>query len=112
MSLSEISKVLDDVQYLQPKLDEYYYLEREQGIEDYMRRYAMYHKHLEKLGIIDDKDHPYHRILHLGRVNLDWGLLSLHKYAFTPAVELLGSEEQVKKWVPLARHLKILGAYA
>jgi len=36
----------------------------------------------------------------------------LHYHAFTPAIDLLGSEEQRKKWVPLALDLKILGSYA
>jgi acyl-CoA oxidase len=29
-----------------------------------------------------------------------------------PAVELLASDEQAKKWLPLIRDLKITGAYA
>jgi acyl-CoA oxidase len=45
------------------------------------------------------------------RFNLDYGLIYLHFGAFIPAIELLGSDEQVKKWIPLARELKILGAY-
>jgi acyl-CoA oxidase len=38
--------------------------------------------------------------------------LFLHQSAFRPAVELLASEEQAKKWLPLIRELKITGAYA
>jgi hypothetical protein len=47
----------------------------------------------------------------LNKFNLDYGLLYLHFYAFLPAIELLGTDEQVKKWLTLGRDLKITGAY-
>jgi acyl-CoA oxidase len=51
-------------------------------------------------------------VLQLHRFNLEYGTLYLHYYAFLPAVELLASEEQARKWLPLARSLGITGAYA
>jgi len=51
-------------------------------------------------------------VLLLHKFNLDYGSLYLHFYAFLPAVELLASEEQAKKWIPLINDLKITGAYA
>ena len=64
-------------------------------MENYYLRFANYMKLLEKLGITQDREHPYHKILMLHRYNLDYGLLYLHFYAFLPAIELLGSEAQV-----------------
>jgi hypothetical protein len=70
-------------------------------MKDYMERFANYLNLLDKLGITYDRNHAYHKILLLHRFNLDYGLLYLHYYAFLPAIELLGSDEQCKKWVPL-----------
>ena len=83
-------------------IDTFYYNNREGEMKYYMQRFAEYIKLMEKLGITYDRNHPYHRVLLLHRYNLDYGLLYLHYYAFLPAIELLGSEEQCKKWVPLA----------
>ena len=92
-------------------MDTHYYRTREGEMRDYYERFARYMKLLEKLGITQDREHVYHRILLLHRYNLDYGLLYLHFYAFLPAIELLGSEEQCQKWVPLTKSLKITGSY-
>lgn len=105
-------KTLDDAEYLQPKLDEYYYHDREEGMTDFMKRFNAYLKHMQKLGVTQNPDHPAQKILRLIRMNLDYGVINLHFGAFIPAVELLGSDEQVKKWIPLSRDFKIIGAYA
>lgn len=76
-----------------------------------MKRFNKYFKHLQKLGVTQDPEHPINRILLMHRFNLDYGLVYLHFFAFIPAIELLGSEEQVKKWIPLSRDFKIIGAY-
>ena len=50
--------------------------------------------------------------MNLDKFNLDSQLIYLHSNAFLPALQLLGSEEQVKKWVPLSLDHKIIGSYA
>ena len=38
--------------------------------------------------------------------------LNLHFGAFIPCIYSFGSEEQIKKWAPLAETMGIVGAYA
>jgi alkylation response protein AidB-like acyl-CoA dehydrogenase len=63
-------------------------------------------------GMSQDPDDIRHRILHKYKFNLDYGSLFLHYHNFIPAFELLASEQQSKKWFPLIRDMKIIGAYA
>lgn len=62
-------------------------------MKDYLRRFGEYHKYMESLGVKDKHDHPYYSLLPLAKFNLDYGLLYLHKHAFQPAIELLGTDE-------------------
>ena len=64
------------------------------------------------MGIAQDTNNVNRKVLLLHRYNLDYGALYLHYLAFLPAVELLASDEQSLKWLPLIRELKITGAYA
>lgn len=68
-------------------------------------------KYVEKLGLIHERNNLLNRVVSLNRFSLENGNLFLHFYAFIPAIELLGSEEQIKYWIPLANELKITGAY-
>lgn len=97
---------------IQPDLDEYYYLGREDGIADYYKRISKAEALKEKLGIKNKPDHPYHKVFNVTRSNTDHGGMSLHYSSFLPALELFGSEEHRSKWVKMARNLEILGAYA
>ena len=63
-------------------------------------------------GLAQKPEDINNRILNMHKFNLDYGTLFLHYHAFMPAVELLASDEQAKKWLPLIRDLKITGAYA
>lgn len=69
-------------------------------------------KHYSDKGLTHDKENAARLLLSLHRYNLDFGTLYLHYGAFAPAVELLASDEQSKKWMPMIRELKITGAYA
>ena len=62
-------------------------------MKDYMLRYSQFFKHIQKLGIANTPTHPLHKIFHLHRFNLDYGMTYLHTKAFVPAIELLGSDE-------------------
>ncbi|CDW72792.1 acyl-oxidase family protein [Stylonychia lemnae] len=110
--LEKITEMLNDGKHIYSNLSTHYYHSRENEMKDYMRRFAMYQKYIEKKGYSHDRDNAMARVISLNRFNLDYGNLYLHIYAFIPAIELLGSEEQVKYWVPLANDFKITGSYA
>eukprot|EP00347_Sterkiella_histriomuscorum_P013776 403363411 len=111
LELERIYEVQKLGQELHSDVTKHYYRTREGEMKDYTERFIKYMKLIEKLGIQQDREHIYHRILLLHRFNLDYGLLYLHLYAFLPAIELLADEQQYKYWVPLAKSLKITGSY-
>lgn len=75
-------------------------------------RLAKMQKLMIETGLNHDVKNPKRMILEFHRFNIDYGTIYLHYHAFMPAVELLASDEQAKKWMPLIRELKITGAYA
>lgn len=93
-------------------MQQFPFFEREEAFKDYMRRYSLFHQFQKDLGILDDPNHPLHMIVREGKYCIENGPIFLHRFAFEPAVLLLGSEEQANKWLPLMRQLKIIGAYS
>lgn len=93
VSLEKIKELLEMASDVHSKVETHYYRSREGEMKNYMERFAKYMKLIEKLGIVHDRNHVYHRLLLLHRFNLDYGLLYLHFYAFLPAIELLGNNE-------------------
>lgn len=87
---------------VQPELDEYYYLSREDGIADYYKRISKLEALYKRHGMKDNPDHPYYKVLNGNRANIDNGGMSLHYTAFLPALKLFGSEEHRSKWVKMA----------
>jgi acyl-CoA oxidase len=112
LSLEEIRRIQKEGDHLYANVDTYYYKERLEQIEDYYERLSKYQKLMMEKGMAQNPEDIKHKILHLHKFNLDYGSLFLHYHAFLPAVELLASDEQAKKWLPLIRDLKITGAYA
>ena len=112
LSLEEIRGIQKEGDHLYANVDTYYYKERLEQIQDYYERLARYQKLMMEKGMAQNPEDIKHKILHLHKFNLDYGSLFLHYHAFLPAVELLASEEQAKKWLPTIRDLKITGAYA
>ncbi len=37
--------------------------------------------------------------------------MMIHFHAFVPCLEMMGTDEQQAKWLPLARGLKVIGTY-
>jgi hypothetical protein len=111
ISVQEIHQLREESKHINANLDNYYYMERMELIEDYYTRLAKFQKHMEKKGLTQKPGDKLHKILNLDRFNLENGALYLHWHAFIPAIELLASDEQAKKWLPLCRDLKITGSY-
>lgn len=110
--MDEIKKLREQGKHIHASADTYYYKEREELITQYYERLAKFQNLMIEKGLSQDQDNIQRKILVLHRYNLDYGSLYLHFYAFMPAVELLASDEQAKKWLPLINDLKITGAYA
>lgn len=102
------------MQHVYPDLKEYYYWGREESMKEYYKRFAKWFLARKDLGLINVERgmaDPRNVILDLTQYSLDSGPLTLHYYAFLPAIELLASEEQYKYWVPKTHNLEITGAY-
>ncbi len=111
MPLSKIHAMQNLADHVFTSVEKYVFLEREEGMKEYMRRYALHHKLMIESAALNNPYHDYHKVLDLAKYQLDYGLLYLHKYAFEPIVELLASEEQWAKWGNLIREYKIFGSY-
>ena len=82
--------------------------------ESYYERFAKLFKLKKELGLVDVKEglmHPKNRVLNLAKFALDNGALSLHYFAFLPAIELLASDKQRDYWVRKTHNMEITGAY-
>ena len=67
------------------------YRDREEGFKDNFRRFAAHHKHMEKLGIVHEPDHPYHEIIGIHKLNLDNSALGMHAKFVLPTLEVVAS---------------------
>jgi hypothetical protein len=112
LTLGEIQKIRDESKNIHGSVDSFYYRTRPEQIKDFYERFGKMQQHLRTKGIENDTENIQRKVLLPHKYNLDNGALYLHYYAFMPAVELLASEYQAKKWLPLIRELKITGAYA
>ena len=96
LSLDEINDLNQKAMHIYPDVKEYYYLDREESINQWYKRLADWFKLRKELGLIDEEGGflgPKNRVLDLAKFALDAGPLSLHFTAFQPAVELLASDE-------------------
>ena len=96
LSFDDVAELNEKGKHIYPDLKKYYYDTREENIEEYYKRFAKWFNLRKELGLIHVKDglwSPKNRVLNMSKYALDNGAMSLHYYAFLPAVELLASEE-------------------
>ena len=74
-------------------INTFYYMDKEEGFKDNIKRTMQRFHHMKKKGVHDDRLSPGYRVLHEGFFKLDYGMMYLHRWAFEPIIELLGSEE-------------------
>jgi acyl-CoA oxidase len=60
---------------------------------------------------IDFENEGFRAVPHM-RYTLDLGSFGLHFGVFIPTIQSLGDDQQVKKWLQLAKDWKIIGAYS
>lgn len=112
LSINEIESIRAKAKDIFPSLKDYYYYTREEGINQYYKRFARLHLLRNELGLLDTGiNTAKNRVLDMTKYALDCGPHTLHFYAFQPAVELLASEEQLKYWLPKINRFEITGAY-
>ena len=108
LSLKEIEDLRAKAKHCYPDVKEWLYWNREHGINEYYKRFAQWFLLRKDLGLLNVEGgmmHPKNKVLEMNKYQLDSGPLTLHYYAFLPAVELLASEEQYKYWVPRTNNL-------
>ena len=92
MSLKEIAQLREKTKHLYPKLEEYYYHNRDEDFNDYFKRFNQYLKVLEQEGIALDNSTEKIRLLNSMKFTLDFGPFGLHYGVFIPTIEFLGSD--------------------
>jgi alkylation response protein AidB-like acyl-CoA dehydrogenase len=111
--LEEIHAIRDRARHCYDNLDDFYYRDREQQMEAFMKHYAMLHKRWQAEGVVQEPmTHPVKYILNQLRYNCGSGITFLHHKAFMPIMEIMCDDEQARKWIPMCRDLKIFGTYA
>ena len=79
-------------------------MERDEIMKDYYQKMTT----ALKMNIMADNDEmTLFKLCLRGQSPVD-----MHYYLFTPYIELMGTEEQKAKWLPLCKKLKIHGCYA
>ena len=114
LSIQEYEELKSKASKIKVDLDTFYYETREESINSFYERFAKWHETRRELGLLHIKNgmgNPKNRVFDLYGYALDNGPTSLHYYAFLPAIELLGSDEQQAEWVPKTNNVEILGAY-
>ena len=114
LSIDEINALNQKAKHLYPDIKEYFYWNREEGINQYYKRFAAWFNLRKELGCLHDEKgifSPVNRVLDLTKYSLDSGPLTLHYMAFAPALQLMASPEQAKLWIPKVERLEITGAY-
>ena len=91
---------------------ESYFLEREEYMDDYYKRFRNYFEFIKKEGLHLKPKDPRAKVLSHSNFNLFFGPLGLHTGAFIPTIEMLGTQEQIEKWAIPGREMKLIGAYA
>jgi hypothetical protein len=97
---------------LYPDLSTYYYLEREDEFENYLKRSKEYMEFLDREIIQNDSKDTKFRIVTPMRYSLDIGSFGLHFGVFIPSIQQLGTDEQADYWIPKSKKLQVIGAYS
>ncbi|EDV23614.1 uncharacterized protein TRIADDRAFT_28074 [Trichoplax adhaerens] len=88
--------------------DDYYFLSREEKYSDAVKKTVRLVQVLKQHNIEDPED--YQTLLkYVLNLNLP---IALHNSMFRPTIRDQGTDEQRKKWLPLANDYKIIGTYA
>ncbi|RDD36138.1 Peroxisomal acyl-coenzyme A oxidase 1, partial [Trichoplax sp. H2] len=87
--------------------DDYYFLSREEKYSDAVKKTVRLVQVLKQHNIEDPED--YQTLLNVISENLP---IALHNSMFRPTIRDQGTDEQRKKWLPLANDYKIIGTYA
>ena len=108
LSLKDITDLREKAKGCFPDLKHSLYWDRETSINEYYKRFAKWFLLRKDLGILHEPMgmmSSKNRVLDMFKYCLDAGPLTLHYFAFIPAIELLASEEQHKYWVTRAENL-------
>lgn len=90
-SFKQIEEIRDKGSHIQTTVEDHVFLEREELMKDYMKRFALYTNLMKDLNITHPAD-PLLNVLNPVRFQLNFGLMYLHKYAFEPIFKLLADD--------------------
>lgn len=113
LTLEEIDQIKDEAKEagVYPTLD-YYYLNREDRMNDNTRRLCLLYEYLGNKGILLDRTNPHGLPIQPKAIGLDSHSFNLHLNAFVKTIELLGTDEQKEKWLKKSETFEIIGCYA
>jgi hypothetical protein len=87
LTIDEIHELRSKGKHIFPDVKKYYYYTREEGMEQYYKRFAQWYLLRKDLGLMDvGMNDPRNKVLHLANYALDNGMIALHYYAFLPAI--------------------------
>ncbi|CAI2361014.1 unnamed protein product [Moneuplotes crassus] len=112
LTLSQITQIKQEAiaAGVCPSLD-HYYLDREDLMNYDVKRFLKLIEFWSDKGVLMDKDHPIRKIANVFLACVEANGLGLHFVGFMRTIELLGSEEQKKLWLPRGYTLQAVGCY-
>jgi len=112
LSLLEIEKLKKEVasRGIYPDM-EHYYLEREDLMNDELKRVCKLIEFWHDKGVLAVRNHPKKMVTDFIFCGLDTNGLYLHFDGFQRTIELLGSEDQKRHWIPKCLNLQTIGCY-
>lgn len=90
---------------------ESYYLDREDMMNYDLKRTCKLVEFWHDKGVLGKRTHPTYLTTHYMYACVDTNGLFLHFDGFTRTIELLGSDDQVRKWLPKCLTLEAIGCY-
>lgn len=113
LSVDEINRHKNNCKELgiYPTMD-YYYMDREQRINDETARICKLIEYLSEKRVIKDRAHPVYYAVNPHFFGLSNHGFGLHLNAFVKSIELLADEEQREKWLPKCYSFEVIGCYA
>ena len=82
LSNSDIDHLAEKYKYILPDLQKFAFMEREESMEDFARRFVQLYNAMREQGVHQHLAEPKAVMMDFGRYNLDYGLVYLHKFAF------------------------------
>ena len=113
LSVAKINKHKDQLKQLgaYPTMD-YYYMDREQRMNDETKRACILYEYLSNKGVLQDRTHVLSLALAPHYFGLAYQSFFFHFDGFVKTIQLLGDEEQIRKWVPRSYAFQVIGCYA